>query len=245
MNIPDINEINEIKYYNAFLAPRIIQTPGKTNNSAPRTSTQALSEPQYYKLFETYKPFLDLEFIIPANGTTWTDDDNERLYKIIQEHAQSGIYTGLRGSLLNQIKLPEINLAFGRLDSAKLNGADLKKANLLAADLHETKLNAADLSGADLRHVKLNYADLTGANLTNADLTKADLTGAKLMGTNLNGAYLQDTNLSCLWDGYRIEPQLTYEQICQARGLNPEWVETAQARLLEEKNAAEQRQSYR
>ncbi len=129
----------------------------------------------------------------------------EQLLKLYAAGRRDFSWADLRGTVLNQAKLKEINLYRAKLDGANLAGADLSHANLrganlsaavltgaclrsaqlMKADLSKAKLNESDLTKADLSGIQLIDADLVGANLTQAKLYKANLTGAVLLGANL------------------------------------------------------------
>ncbi|HET9999381.1 MAG TPA: pentapeptide repeat-containing protein [Ktedonobacteraceae bacterium] len=83
--------------------------------------------------------------------------------------------TGLVGADLQQIELPQIQLAH-----ANLSRVNFREANLSAANLSDATLYRADLSGANLSQASLIRADLRGVNLREANLTGADLSDARM-----------------------------------------------------------------
>ena len=88
------------------------------------------------------------------------------------------------------------NLRGAYLSSANLSGANLSGANLSDANLGDAYLDGANLSSANLRGAYLSGANLSGANLSGANLSGAYLSGANLYGANLSGASLAGANLS-------------------------------------------------
>src|SRR5215469_13552771 len=83
--------------------------------------------------------------------------------------------TGLVGADLQQMNLPQIQLAQANLSRVNFRGANLREANL-----SETTLYRADLSGANLSQSSLTRADLRGVNLAGANLTDADLSESRM-----------------------------------------------------------------
>jgi uncharacterized protein YjbI with pentapeptide repeats len=66
-----------------------------------------------------------------------------------------------------------------------LNSASLEGANLRGADLSRSKLEFAILKGADLTDAVLTRADLAGADLTGARVSGAEFGGADVAGAKL------------------------------------------------------------
>jgi Uncharacterized low-complexity proteins len=71
-------------------------------------------------------------------------------------------------------------LANRRLDEIDFTGADLSGANLHGSNLTRSSLFCADLTGCNLRNAKLLQADLRGASFRGADLSFAELDHADL-----------------------------------------------------------------
>lgn len=95
-----------------------------------------------------------------------------------------------KNSILNDVKMNEIDLHSLDLREAFLQNADLKHANLQDVDL-----TGADLQGADLSLANLRGAKLFKTNLLRANLYKADLQGADLLKANLQEASLREADL--------------------------------------------------
>ncbi len=96
---------------------------------------------------------------------------------------------------LEKANLSDANLRGADLSEADLRGANLTRANLRAAELHEANLEGAQLEGANLQLANLRHANLKSANLQHAILEgsalfRTDLRGADLTGANLFGALL-------------------------------------------------------
>ena len=106
-----------------------------------------------------------------------------------------------------------------RLQSPRLQGADLAHRNLSSrylgyADLRNARLANANLFMADLSRAWLVGADLTEANLAATNLTEADLRGAVLTGANFQVADLNNSVL--IGADLRKARNLTLEQISSA-----------------------------
>ncbi|WP_166936724.1 pentapeptide repeat-containing protein [Rhizomicrobium electricum] len=71
-------------------------------------------------------------------------------------------------------------LANRRLDEIDFTGADLSGANLHGSNLTRASLFCADLTGCNLRNAKLHHADLRGASFRGADLSFAGVDYADL-----------------------------------------------------------------
>ena len=84
---------------------------------------------------------------------------------------------------------------YANLRGADLNSADLKYADLRGADLNSADLRGAVLKGADLSYANLSYANLSYANLRGAYLNGTNLRCVYLNRADLNGAYLRGTDL--------------------------------------------------
>jgi hypothetical protein len=97
---------------------------------------------------------------------------------------------------LTERKLPGVNLAWSKINSAILLNADLAGATLEWAELNHSNLILADLSAAKLANAKLNGSLLNVAKLGRAKLSGAQLTGTSLWRTNLEGADLQGADLT-------------------------------------------------
>ncbi len=82
------------------------------------------------------------------------------------------------------------------LESAKLNGADLRRTNFTRAGLLAAVLSRADGVQVNLSRAVLSDALLIRATLTDGNLTRADLFGATLTGATLTRATLIDANLA-------------------------------------------------
>lgn len=92
----------------------------------------------------------------------------------------------LRGALLSNVSLPEIDLVESYLMNIDLSGSNLRKAEFQLA-----KLQGANFSGADLSYANLSGVDLSGADLSNTILISTNLQQTKLQGANLSGALIQ------------------------------------------------------
>lgn len=96
---------------------------------------------------------------------------------------------------LRDANLEFVDLRWGQIQSAMLNGT-----SAVASDL-----TGADLSGANLEGANLGYAKLQGADLSGANLRRANLAFANLQGANLEGAILDEACLnSCIGNGTHI-----------------------------------------
>jgi len=104
-----------------------------------------------------------------------------------------GVFARLRDLYETEVRpdLSGSNLAWARLPSVQLRGANLGRA-----DLTNTNLQRANFWGADLMRANLTSANLTEANLMSANLTIANLRSANLTKANLQGASLRYANLS-------------------------------------------------
>jgi uncharacterized protein YjbI with pentapeptide repeats len=111
--------------------------------------------------------------------------------------------------VLDGVRLEGRDLSRGKLYSASLTGASLRKSRLRGSDLSYAALSIADLQGADLREANLTGANLRQAKLGNARLDNADLSYANLTGADLTGASLANAKLgNAIWtDGRRCLPR--------------------------------------
>jgi uncharacterized protein YjbI with pentapeptide repeats len=104
--------------------------------------------------------------------------------------------TDLEGADFTRAFLAEANFSYANLTGADLQEAILYLANLDGAILEGTNLDGANLEDANLEDSFLESANLIMANLTNAILTDAILIGADLEGANLTGASLERANFT-------------------------------------------------
>lgn len=113
--------------------------------------------------------------------------------RILGDHLSS-VLGGIWGGVvdLTGAHVPGIDLDFGVVNWARLDGATLTRASLKYADLSAASLVGADLSHADLTEADLESADLTDANLAHANLTRTNLTDATLTRADFTGARLPD-----------------------------------------------------
>jgi hypothetical protein len=112
-------------------------------------------------------------------------------------------YAAPRTLRANGAKLVGVKIEHLDLESAQLEGADLRHAKLAGlsarevnlaraylqwADLTGANLPQAKLAAANLQHAKLDWAELGGAELNAADLAHATLKGADLCNAKIGGA---------------------------------------------------------
>jgi uncharacterized protein YjbI with pentapeptide repeats len=124
--------------------------------------------------------------------------------------ARNGCRANLRGIVLRDTTLRQVNLTGADLREANLQGAVMGQANLEGALLEGAILQGADLAGANLRGTAMSEANLREALLEDADLRdaglrfadlhdaaleNANLRGADLWGATLEDAVLTDANL--------------------------------------------------
>jgi uncharacterized protein YjbI with pentapeptide repeats len=81
----------------------------------------------------------------------------------------------LRGAVLANRRLDEIDFTGADLAGANLHGSNLTRASLFCADLTGANLSCAQLQNADLRGASFRGADLSCAALDFADLRKATM----------------------------------------------------------------------
>jgi uncharacterized protein YjbI with pentapeptide repeats len=82
------------------------------------------------------------------------------------------------------------------LETANLQGVDLRLRYQGAALQVSTDLSGVNLSGANLSDANLSFSTLYGADLSDADLSNADLSEASLLEADLSWADLSDADLS-------------------------------------------------
>ncbi|MCW5752913.1 MAG: pentapeptide repeat-containing protein [Alphaproteobacteria bacterium] len=113
----------------------------------------------------------------------------------------------LHGVDLTGAVLQQATLNNGRMDKAKLPGADarrtkfiatsLKGANFTDARLFEADFSRANLEGASFRGADLRRSRFFRANLRDADFTAANMDGADLLHADLSGALWVDGKTRC------------------------------------------------
>ena len=92
--------------------------------------------------------------------------------------------------VLNDVSMPDAQLAHADLHRAILMESDLRRANLVSANLERAVLRKTDFRGSDLRSARIDGADLCRADLSDADLRDASLVSCFLMRADLRGADL-------------------------------------------------------
>ena len=135
---------------------------------------------------------------------------------------------------LQQVHIPQADLAGSNLSHAFFMRADLHGSNLIRADLSSTNLlganlSGAELTGADLHHSVLLYTNLSnailnGARLRDAFLVSATLSNAKLIEADLTGAMLVRANLGNALMG---KAQLNRADLRGAQNLSQTQLDTA------------------
>ncbi len=106
----------------------------------------------------------------------------------------------IQEAILQEIKIPFLDLSHADLTGIDLGGFDLRGANLEGSCLNFSTLVNADLKYANLNKSCLKGSNLTGVKLENANLEnsifqEADLRMSNLRCAYLNGADLEEANL--------------------------------------------------
>ncbi len=112
----------------------------------------------------------------------------------------------LRGAVIAERDLSNLNLAGWDLSNADLSGSNLSNTNFSSANLTGTKLCNTNISGTEFLDASLVKADLAEAQGENCGFARADLSEVNAVGAQLKNSSFSEANFTdAIFGGANLE----------------------------------------